>query len=82
MVQGRSVLIVAKLEREIPTTHSVPGEARSYVAQIRYPYCASIEDAVQKLQYDLYYLKNQSALLDVVTLFETVRIVLFGRGAR
>jgi sugar transferase (PEP-CTERM system associated) len=51
-------------------------------AQIRYPYCASVEDAIQKLQYDLYYIKNQSLLLDVITLFETVRIVLFGRGAR
>jgi len=51
-------------------------------AQIRYPYCASVEDAVQKLQYDLYYIKNQSLMLDMITLFETTRIVIFGRGAR
>ena len=51
-------------------------------AQVRYPYCASIDDAIQKLQYDLYYIKNQSLLLDLITMFETVRIVLFGRGAR
>lgn len=51
-------------------------------AQIRYPYGASIEDAAQKLEYDLYYIKNQSPVLDAIILFETVRIVLFGRGAR
>jgi sugar transferase (PEP-CTERM system associated) len=75
---------VARLERDIPyysQRHLVKPGLTGW-AQIRYPYCASLEDAVQKLQYDLYYLKNQSALLDVITLFETVRIVLFGRGAR
>ncbi|PYP89156.1 MAG: hypothetical protein DMF61_04090 [Blastocatellia bacterium AA13] len=51
-------------------------------AQIRYPYGASVEDAIQKLQYDLYYIKNQSPILDAMILFETMRIVLFGRGAR
>jgi sugar transferase (PEP-CTERM system associated) len=51
-------------------------------AQIRYPYGASIEDAIEKLQYDLYYIKNQSFFLDAMITFETVRIVLFGRGAR
>jgi sugar transferase (PEP-CTERM system associated) len=75
---------VAQLEREIPyysQRHLVKPGLTGW-AQIRYPYCASIEDAIQKLQYDLYYVKNQSLLLDVITLFETVRIVLFGRGAR
>jgi sugar transferase (PEP-CTERM system associated) len=75
---------VEKLEREIPyysQRHLVKPGLTGW-AQIRYPYCASVEDAVQKLQYDLYYIKNQSLLLDVVTLFETARIVLFGRGAR
>jgi len=50
-------------------------------AQIKYPYGASIEDARQKLQYDLYYIKNQSLLLDAIILFETVKTILFGRGA-
>jgi sugar transferase (PEP-CTERM system associated) len=50
-------------------------------AQIKYPYGASIEDARQKLQYDLYYIKNQSLVLDAVILFETVKTILFGRGA-
>jgi sugar transferase (PEP-CTERM system associated) len=49
-------------------------------AQIKYPYGASIEDARQKLQYDLYYIKNQSLVLDAVILFETVKTILFGRG--
>jgi len=50
-------------------------------AQIKYPYGASIEDARQKLQYDLYYIKNQSLMLDAIILFETVKTILFGRGA-
>ncbi len=49
-------------------------------AQIKYPYGASVEDARQKLQYDLYYIKNQSISLDMVIVFETVKTVLFGRG--
>lgn len=49
-------------------------------AQIKYPYGASIEDARQKLQYDLYYIKNQSLMLDAIILFETIKIILFGRG--
>jgi sugar transferase (PEP-CTERM system associated) len=51
-------------------------------AQIRYPYGASVEDAVEKLRYDLYYIKNKSWLLDAAIAFETIKIVLFGRGAR
>ncbi len=51
-------------------------------AQIKYPYGSSIEDARQKLQYDLYYIKNQSLALDAAILFETVKTILFSRGAR
>ncbi|MDT7604107.1 MAG: hypothetical protein QOF61_2104 [Acidobacteriota bacterium] len=51
-------------------------------AQIKYPYGSSVEDARQKLQYDLYYIKNQSLVLDAIILFETVKTILFGRGAR
>jgi sugar transferase (PEP-CTERM system associated) len=51
-------------------------------AQIKYPYGASIEDARHKLQYDLFYIKNQSLALDFVIVFETVKTVLFGRGGR
>ncbi len=51
-------------------------------AQIKYTYGASIEDAIRKLEYDLFYLKNMSVLFDCAILFQTVRIVLFGMGGR
>ena len=51
-------------------------------AQIKYPYGASVEDAMEKLRYDLYYIKNQNLLLDAGIIFETVKTVLFGRGGR
>lgn len=51
-------------------------------AQLCYPYGASIDDAKEKLQYDLYYLKNHSLLLDLIILLQTVEVVLVGEGAR
>jgi lipopolysaccharide/colanic/teichoic acid biosynthesis glycosyltransferase len=45
---------------------------------VRYPYGASVDDAVEKLQYDLYYVKNHTLLLDLVILIATVEIVLWG----
>jgi sugar transferase (PEP-CTERM system associated) len=51
-------------------------------AQVSYPYGASVKDAQEKLQYDLYYVKNQSLFLDLVILAQTAHIVLFGKGAR
>ena len=51
-------------------------------AQICYPYGASTEDALKKLEYDLYYLKNFSIALDFVIIFNTVKTVLFQKGAR
>jgi sugar transferase (PEP-CTERM system associated) len=51
-------------------------------AQLCYPYGASIEDAREKLQYDLYYLKNHSLLLDLIILVQTVDVILVGEGAR
>jgi sugar transferase (PEP-CTERM system associated) len=51
-------------------------------AQIRYSYGASVEDAMKKLQYDLYYAKNHSLFLDFVILLQTAQVVLFGKGAR
>jgi sugar transferase (PEP-CTERM system associated) len=51
-------------------------------AQIRYPYGASVEDARNKLEFDLYYVKNGSLFLDLAIMFHTVRHVLLGRGAR
>jgi len=51
-------------------------------AQINYPYGASVEDAKEKLSFDLYYIKNYSLLLDVIVLFSTVEVVLWPRGVR
>lgn len=51
-------------------------------AQIHYPYAATLEDARQKLEYDLYYVKNHSLFLDLVTILLTVRIAVGGIGAR
>jgi sugar transferase (PEP-CTERM system associated) len=51
-------------------------------AQVRYQYGASIDDAIEKLQYDLYYVKNHSLFLDLMILLSTVEVVLWGKGAR
>ena len=51
-------------------------------AQVRYPYGASVEDAIEKLQYDLYYVKNNSLFLDMIILFQTARVLLWNDGAR
>ncbi len=51
-------------------------------AQISYPYGASEKDTVEKLQYDLYYVKNYNLFLDLSILLQTVEVVLWGKGAR
>jgi sugar transferase (PEP-CTERM system associated) len=75
---------VEQLSRVIPLYRQ-----RAYVkpgitgwAQVNYPYGASVEDAREKLAYDLYYIKNRGLLLDLLILFATVRVILFREGAR
>jgi sugar transferase (PEP-CTERM system associated) len=51
-------------------------------AQLSYPYGSSDHDALEKLQFDLYYIKNQSLIFDLVILLQTVEVVLWGKGAR
>jgi len=51
-------------------------------AQVCYPYGASDKDALEKLRYDLYYIKNYSVMLDLIIILETIKVVLFGRGGR
>jgi len=51
-------------------------------AQLCYPYGSSEQDALEKLQYDLYYIKNNSLLFDLAILIQTAEVVLFGKGAR
>ena len=75
---------VAKLAESIPYyeyRHLVTPGLTGW-AQVNYPYGASIEESRNKLEYDLYYIKNQSVSLDLVILFETVKTILFGRGGR
>lgn len=75
---------VRYLEREIPLyplRHSVPPGITGW-AQVKYPYAASVDDARQKLQYDLYYIRNASPLLDLRILLLTVRTLVFLQGSR
>lgn len=51
-------------------------------AQVCYPYGSTVEDAVEKLRYDLYYTKNLSPFLDLLIVLETIKVVIFGRGGR
>jgi sugar transferase (PEP-CTERM system associated) len=51
-------------------------------AQVNHPYGASVEDALEKLRYDLYYIKNMSTLFDLNIILRTVGVILFGKGAR
>jgi lipopolysaccharide/colanic/teichoic acid biosynthesis glycosyltransferase len=51
-------------------------------AQVKYQYGSTVEDAMEKLQYDLYYVKNMSVFLDLVILLNSLQVVLLGRGAR
>jgi lipopolysaccharide/colanic/teichoic acid biosynthesis glycosyltransferase len=75
---------VDRFHREIPwyhLRHSIPPGVTGW-AQIRYGYGNSLQDTKQKLGYDLFYVKNMSLGLDLLILFETVKIVLLGRGAK
>jgi len=75
---------VAMLSEQIPfysIRHSVKPGITGW-AQVRYSYVATIEDTAKKLEYDIYYVKNHSLLLDILILLETVRVVLLGEGAR
>lgn len=75
---------VDQLTKEIPfyaARHSVKPGVTGW-AQVSYHYGASVDDSVQKLQYDLYYVKNHTLFLDLIVLFETVGVVLTGKGAQ
>ncbi len=75
---------VAMLTEQIPyysLRHKVKPGITGW-AQIRYPYGASVKDALEKLQYDIYYIKNMSVLYDLTIVLETIKTVLRGTGAR
>jgi len=72
------------LTKEIPyygVRHAVRPGITGW-AQIRYKYGNTVEDAKQKLQYDLFYIKNASLGLDILIMLQTIKIVLLGRGAQ
>jgi sugar transferase (PEP-CTERM system associated) len=75
---------VDQLTRDVPfyaVRHSVKPGVTGW-AQVSYHYGASVADSIQKLQYDLYYVKNHTLFLDIVIMFETVGVVLSGKGAQ
>jgi exopolysaccharide biosynthesis polyprenyl glycosylphosphotransferase len=75
---------VKQLEEKIPyyyLRHAVRPGITGW-AQVSYRYGASVEDSRFKLEYDLYYVKNMSLLLDLKILLRTIGVVLFGQGAR
>ena len=75
---------VRQLVEQIPyydVRHSVKPGITGW-SQVCYPYGASVEDAIAKLEYDLYYVKNHSLFLDLLILLETAQVVLLGKGAR
>jgi exopolysaccharide biosynthesis polyprenyl glycosylphosphotransferase len=75
---------VDQLTQNIPfyaARHSVKPGLTGW-AQVRYHYGATLDDAANKLQFDLYYVKNHTLFLDLVVLFETVVVVVTGKGAQ
>jgi sugar transferase (PEP-CTERM system associated) len=75
---------VNELAAQIPyyhARHSVKPGITGW-AQVKFPYGASVEDAMNKLQYDLYYVKNHSLFLDLMILLQTAQVVVLGKGVR
>ncbi len=75
---------VAQLSKEIPyygIRHTVKPGITGW-AQVRYSYGASVEDAKEKLQYDLFYIKHMSLFLDLEVILDTIKVVFLNRGAR
>jgi sugar transferase (PEP-CTERM system associated) len=75
---------VAQLAGEIPfyqQRHAVKPGVTGW-AQIKYQYGSSVEDAMEKLRYDLYYIKHLSIAFDLSIVFDTVKVIMFGKGAK
>ncbi len=92
VLKGEMSLVGPRPERPefvAELTHQIPYYGQRHVvrpglsgwAQVRYTYGASTEDAVQKLQYDLFYIKNMSLALDLYIMFETIKTVVLRKGA-
>jgi sugar transferase (PEP-CTERM system associated) len=75
---------VEQLAREIPfymERHAVKPGVTGW-AQVKYRYGSTIEDAMEKLRYDLYYIKHLSIVFDLTIVLDTVKVILFGKGAK
>ena len=75
-------VFVEQLREAIPfydERHSVRPGVTGW-AQVQYPYGSSVEDALRKLEYDLFYLRSLSIAFDVAIIFQTIRVVMFGHG--
>lgn len=75
---------IKELEEKIPyysLRHSVKPGITGW-AQVNYPYGASVEDAIEKLQYDLFYIQNTSLVLEIRIFLKTIQTVLFTKGSR
>jgi sugar transferase (PEP-CTERM system associated) len=75
---------VEKLDQAIPyysNRHCVKPGITGW-AQVKYPYGASEKDALEKLRFDLFYIKNYTLSLDLLIILETIKVILFGRGGR
>ncbi len=73
---------ISMLEKDIPfynLRHSILPGLTGW-AQVNYSYGASTEDALEKLKYDLYYIKHQSIILDIIIVLKTLRVVFLGKG--
>jgi len=79
-----AVAIVEQFEQKLPFyrgRHAVRPGITGW-AQLCYPYGANEQDALEKLQYDLYYVKNRSVIFDLAIMMQTVEVVLWQKGAR
>lgn len=78
------LFFVAQLKKKVPYYNeraSVKPGITGW-AQVKYPYGSTEKDALEKLKYDLYYIKNMSIVIDLIVIFNTIKIMLLGRGAR
>ncbi len=93
VLKGEMSLVGPRPEREVfirKLAEKVPFYAERLLvppgvtgwAQVKYGYGATEQDALEKLKYDLYYIKNMSLVMDLIVIFQTGKIVLLGRGSR
>lgn len=75
-------IFIEEIEKKIPyyNVRHIAKPGLTGWAQVMYPYGSTMEDAKNKLEYDLYYIRHQEIILDIMILFKTIKIVLFRKG--